>query len=158
MKYTVSCILLFITLHANAHGFFNNPGWCANGTSSSIGSIDISPQQLFTNIKYGVLCAIPPAQATLYPQGSNSRAVIEFISPVIYDPDRDHGIMDSKEAYQAAMAYSYCACASLNASTSIDPDEINPTIITPDANSPAHHASFQFGDDGLQFSCNVCIK
>jgi len=157
-KYILLLTLIITNFDLLAHGFFEDSSWCSTNQTIAIGSVNLSSEQLATNLESGVICSIDPLEATSFPPASSHSQVLNYIWPVIFGPARDHGIMDiTAEEYQVAMAFSYCACSSLNGSEGIDPSEVRPEIITGRLSGEEHHASTS-GADGLAFSCHVCIE
>jgi hypothetical protein len=158
MKIIFSLFLLTaINLDLSAHAYIEDPQWCSSDQTVSIGNVTLTQEQLETSLETGVICSIDPVDAETFPPLSSHSQVLNFISPVIFSPARDHGIMDiPQEQYQIAIAYSYCACSSLNGSENIDPSEVRPELITSRLTGSNHHSLYTY-TDGLSFSCHVCV-
>lgn len=160
MRIILSLLLLtLINFDLSAHAYLEDPEWCESGQTVSIGNVYLSLEELQTNLDTGVMCSISPIEAETFPISSSHRKILNFISPVIFTPNtnRDHGILDlPSNQYQSAIAYSYCACSSLNGSETIDPSEVRSEVSTTQLSGSSHHTSYSYAH-GLSFSCNACL-
>ncbi len=167
----------------NAHNFVTSDTWCDEPatyvgrvntadttTPVPIGSVTISASELEASLSDHVLCPILPVNASQFPPNSSHREVVEFITPALLG-NREHFPTDgtgnvlafedpdyqSSLEYQHTVAYAYCACASLNGDDAIDPSIIRPKIFSESVSRENHHQSFSYAEEGVSFSCQVCV-